>query len=1151
MVCIIRKTPLIFLVPILFYSILPQFSFAQTFYAANDTQLQNNNNQSVTQESDIELKDLLTHLHKQYKLRFVYNDQVIKGIKLPIALLDKKPEQVIDALGKALRKSNLQLSRISERQYGITQPDGAVPDPKPEAEVPDQIHVSGIIKDKLGNPLVGVTVKVQGKAQGTITNASGEFALDVAPSDSLIISYIGYQTRILAVRNQTNMQIILKAKEGSLNEVVVVAYGKQKKISVTGALASIQGEELKQSPASNLAVSLAGRLPGLIAIQRSGEPGRKLSELYIRGLGTTNGRNPLILVDGVQRDLTYIDPHEVASVTILKDASATALYGMRGANGVILVTTKRGSEGDQEINLDAQLSAQDFTRTPSVVDAFHYAVLRNLALRNDGLPLQYSAAQIQKYKDGSEPLRYPDNNYRNILMKNFSLQQRYNLNVSGGGKKARYFVNAGYLKQDGQFKVEDSLPYDPSFKLTRYNFRSNIDVDLNSTLHAFMNLAGYLEVQNSPAGVFTTLNPLTVFESSPSLWIMAYLWDIPAVAPGPVVPKGYEHAGEVTTYNNIGWPAFGQINRAGYIRQHNTNVTATYGMEQDLGFITKGLSAKVIMSFDTKATSLVVNDKFFPRYQQVIDPNVQLPNGEDSVYYIHVGAETNTPLAKGNWKFYTTLTNLRGYLNYDRTFSKHHISSLFLAQKQKKVIDAQLPFNHIGLSMRERYSYDNRYFIEFNAGYNGSEQFAKGSRFGFFPAVSAAWVASNESFLRNSPIVSLLKVRGSYGEVGNDQLGGRRFLYLDNVQVANGGYISSLGSGLGGAKHVDINLLSNKQIQWEVAKKLDIGLDMGLFDNALTLNVDVFHQERNNILINRGTVPALIGLPVGVLPPVNQGIVVNHGYELVLKYRKAFNHDFSFMGKINFNYAHNTVKFIDEPKLPEDFAYRYRQTGFPIGQQWGFIVDRYFTSEEDIQKSPVQQIVGHASRPGDFKYKDLSGDGIVDQKDVGPIRHSTIPEYTFGAAFRLTYKNLDASFLFQGVANVNSVQQGRRVFAVNNFVSRHLKSWTESRYKNKEPILYPRLTTQASPNEIHNSFFDVDASYIRLKNFEIGYTLPKRWTSKLGVKQVRIYINGYNVLTWDALPTKDLDPEQEYYTAAGNTYPVTRLFSTGVHFTFR
>ncbi len=1005
------------------------------------------------------------------------------------------------------------------------------------------ITITGTVTDSLDeSAMPNVTVLVAGTTKATRTSQSGKYSIAVRPGSELIFSHQGYGEKRILVTSATIVDVQLANVNKEMNEVVVVAYAKQKKVTVTGAISSVGTREIKQSPAANLAVSLAGRLPGLTTLQTSGEPGRDVTSLFIRGRATINSTSPMVLIDGIERDLTYIDPNEVESVTILKDASSTALFGVRGANGVILVTTRRGTSEVPQINFSFEGAAQDFPDFFNMVNSYDYASLRNLALTNDGLSAQFSQKALEMYKTGADTANYPNTNWRDVMLKNFALQQRYNLNISGTTKNQamKYFVNATYLNQGGQFKIEDGLPYDPSFKLDRYSFRSNIDLKLSKSLNIFLNVAGYLEKQNMPMSILNRLGdvPTQLAGMSPAVYIVSFLTRVPANV--PLLTPG----GDVTTAANIDWPAYGLLNRSGYVKQTRSNVLATYGMKEDLSRITRGLSAQVVMSFDTRSINNLYGGKEFARYMQVIVPNAQDPNGRDSSYFAQYGSWTNTPLSIGGSNDFSSMSNLQAYLNYDRSFDKHHVTGMILYQQQQNIRGINLPYNLRGFSGRVTYSFSDKYLAEFDAGYNGSEQFAKGKRFGFFPAVSAGWVVSNESFLKNSKYISLLKIRGSYGLVGNDQLGGSRFLYLDDIHLNPGGYSTSLGLG----QYIGINMLKNANITWEIAKKTNIGFELGLLQD-INLVVDVFKERRENILRTRSTIPILNGFPISVLPPANVGVVENKGYEIELNYRKAISNNLSILSKLNLSYAKNKQINADEPLLAQDFAYRYRSTDYPLGQNFGYVIDRYFTDENDVSNSPVQQVGGHNSRPGDFKYVDQNKDGIVDAKDMAPIGYTAVPEYTYGAAFSINQKQWDVSVLFQGVVNVGRYLNGSGIWSgagFTNYSDWHLHSWTPERAASGEKILYPRLTTQVSPDEILNNFFYVNASYLRLRNVELGYTFPHSWVSRIGVQKVRIYANGQNLYTWSKLPVGGIDPELQ----TAYTYPIQRIFNFGVNVTF-
>ncbi|HLT42229.1 MAG TPA: SusC/RagA family TonB-linked outer membrane protein, partial [Sphingobacteriaceae bacterium] len=549
-----------------------------------------------------------------------------------------------------------------------------------------------------------------------------------------------------------------------------------------------------------------------------------------------------------------------------------------------------------------------------------------------------------------------------------------------------------------------------------------------------------------------------------------------------------------------------------------------------------------MMSFDTKTLYQLNASRNYETWTQIIDPNLQDEDGRDQVYYTKIGGE-NTPLSMSSGSTFESFSNFQFMVNYNRLFSgKHQVTGLLMAQQEQRIRPGdRLPFNLRGVSSRVTYGYHNLYFAEFNAGYNGSEQFAKGKRYGFFPSVSASWVASNEAFMQDISFMDLLKFRGSYGQVGNDRLGSKRFLYLDDIQRVGGGYSPSLGVGA----TISESYIGNPDIKWEIADKFNIGLEIGLLQQ-FNLTVDVFKEKRSNVLISRGMVPMLTGIVGDVRPPVNIGIVENKGYEIELKYNKQFANSLSLFSNINFNRAKNKVVFMDEPILSEDYAYRYRQTGYSIGQHFGYIVDGYFNSPEEIS-SYMPYEIGRSPRPGDFKYRDVNGDGKINDRDMAPIGHSVIPEYTYGAAFGVSYKGFSISALFQGVANVSTYLSDIGVYETYDFRERMLHAWTPERYAAGEEILYPALSTGLSSSNNNNSFYLENTSFVRLKNAEVGYEFSTaNWMSFLKAQSFRVYVNGMNLFTWDKMRTKDYDPE----ISNSFTYPVYRVFNAGVNIIF-
>ncbi len=1079
------------------------------------------------------LEESFNAIKKQTEFSFIYDHNL--ATRSPTVNLQVKNESlefVLLSLAASHRLSFKQVdNRISVKEIERN--------PREEPVVVE-VTISGTVTDANGEPIPGVTVSVQGTSTGTATDMDGRYSIVAPDGSTLVFSFIGFVTQQVAVGNQAVVNVTLVEDMASLEEVVVVAYGTQKKATLTGAVATINTREIKQSPAANLAVTLTGRLPGLFAQQTSGEPGRDATNLFMRGRGTVNGASPLILVDGVERELTSIDPNEVETVSILKDASSTALFGVRGANGVILITTKRGTETTPTIGLSIETGIQTFTRWPTRLDSYEWAQLKNQAWHNDfpnpdpnDAP-PYSDYALERFRLQDDPEVYPNNNWVDMLMNKWVPQTRYNLTLNGKGSNVGYFVNVGFLNQSGQWKIDPSLTeYDPSQYMKRYNFRSNIDATLNKakTLRTFLNAAGSFENVNGPF-VDARFNN----NSATAEIISRILTRWPSIQPGPTTPEGEVLVGG----GNYGESPWGYINRTGFRKENRSKITASWGLEQDFSFLTEGLSAKFMLSFDTQTLHYLNARRQFQYWVQVIDPNTETEDGRDYVYYQRTRTDfDNTPLSTSISASFQSFTDFQFHTNYNRTFDKHTVTGLLLAQQQAliKPSDA-LPFNVRGLATRLTYSYDNRYLAEINAGYNGSEQFAEGRRYGFFPSVSAGWNLHNEGFFHANQVIDHLKIRGSYGTVGGDQLGSRRFLYLDEIsRGSGGGYSGTLGRG----SNIQESFFGNPNVQWEVAKKTNVGLELGLL-NQLTLTTDFFHERRDNVLIYRGSIPLIIGVPASTLAPANIGVIENKGYEVELDYNRTFNPSFSIISKLNFNYASNKIIFNDEVQLAEDYAYRYRTTGYQIGQQWGYNVLGFFNSQEEIDSYGVTY-QGRAPRPGDLKYEDLNGDQKIDDKDVMPIGYSNVPLYNWGAAANLMFKNFDISFLFQGAFRVSGQFNP---WEIDDFIERHTHAWTPERAASGYDIRYPALSLSQSSSATGNTFFNENKSFVRLKNLEIGYVLPVSLTGRIGVKRLRVYANGLNLLTWDKLQQKDWDPELSSTTS----FPVYKVVNAGINVNF-
>ncbi|QNL50458.1 TonB-dependent receptor [Olivibacter sp. SDN3] len=1026
----------------------------------------------------------------------------------------------------------------------------------------EKITITGVVLDSTDrHPLSLVTVKVEGTDVATQTDNNGQFTIVASPDGVLMFNNLGYAPQRVSINGRNQINVSLTVVNENLSEVVVVGYGTQKKLSVTGAVSTVQNKELRQNSSASLASALAGRLPGLTSLQGGGgQPGRDDPTLYLRGAATTNNTSPLILIDGVPRDnIRTLDANEVESVTVLKDASATAVFGVRGANGVILITTRRGSEGKTELTATLDQSYTSFTREPERLHSLEYLALRNEAARNDGITEPFGQDVINKFEnpllglDPNDPAYeekamirryiYPDHDYYRELIAKHSPQTRVNLNAHGGTDKVSFFVNGAFLYQGGNLKTEPEpvLGYDPSSWLKRYNFRANLDYKISPALKSFLNIGSYIEQVNMPAAWQYGHNTDWMMTD-----ILFQAQSILPITPGPTAIPGFGvEPGQLVDPGYLDRSAFEIMNRHGFRNEMRSNLNTTLGLDWDLSnAITQGLSVKGMVSYDTRATTAMSGDK----HERLYLANVNYATDELS-YTVLRNDERLLSITKGADSRYNI--NLQGSINYQRTFQeKHDVTGMILAQRDNwESTVGEIPFNVIGIAARTTYAYDGRYLGEVNIGYNGSEQFAPGRRFGFFPAVSLGWVVSNENFLKNHKLIDNLKLRGSYGKVGNDRLGAARFLYQSNITMG-GGPLGSLGRGQG----VNQGLLGNPNLSWEVAQKQNYGIDLQLV-NDFTLVFDYFIENRTDVLIDRQTIPVLQGVPLGNIPKVNMGVIDNKGYEIELTYNKTFGQDFSLMVTGNYGYNRNEIQFLDEVRRDETFVYPYQSTYQPIGQAWGYHIDYsngngIFNSQEELD-AYLNNTTYNFGQPriGDFIYQDLNGDGIVDDRDQAPIGYSNIPRQTYGLNLSMSYKSFDFSVFFQGAGKFsqNYAEQGVYESTKNGtYFGYHKNAWTPERYANGDLITYPALSTRNTTNHVANDFFVMDRSFIRLRYIELAYTLPKQALQSLGVNNLRIYASAQNLFTWDKLRLNHLDPENN--NALG--YPVTKMINFGLQLSF-
>ncbi|MDR1454893.1 MAG: TonB-dependent receptor [Tannerella sp.] len=1035
------------------------------------------------------------------------------------------------------------------------------------AVMQQSISIRGEITDAGNLPLPGVTVMVQGTTIGTSTDADGKFTLAGVPGENsvLLISYIGFKQLTVTVGKERTFRLVMQELSTELEEVVVVAYGIQKKVSITGAISSVPAKDLKISSSASLANTLAGRISGLTSIQSGGgQPGHDDPTMYLRGAATINGKNPLILIDGVPRDnIRTINPNEVESVSVLKDASATSVFGVRGANGVILITTRRGKEGKPELTVNATQSYAAFTREPSFIHSAEYLRMRNQALINDGRESSIFGPEIiAKYENpllGLNPAdpdyeqqaairryMYPDNDYYREMIARWAPQTVLNVNLTGGTEKLSYFLNTEYFHQGGNLKTEPKsvLGYDPSSKLDRYSFRSNVDYKISSSLTAFLNLGTYIEKVNMPGGVNSIYGGSTE-------WTMTDLFyrtqQVLPLSPGPATIAGFGvPAGKpidpTTPYGGhyMDFNPYQKINYLGYYNETRANLNSTAGLNWDLSFLTKGLSAKGMISYDSWASTYVEGNYSATYYQANVDLNT------DELTFSEYSTGSNSlSLSKSAKSKYTI--NVQGTLQYNRQFGLHDVGGMALVQRDYWESEgADIPYNVLGVAGRATYNYDTRYFGEINVGYNGSEQFAPSKRFGFFPAASVGWALTNEGFLKDNALLTYLKLRASIGKVGNDKMGDSRFLYIDNITYGSGGALGSLAQGRG----INEGLLGNTGLTWEIATKYNLGVDFQIIKD-LSGSIDVYKEDRSQILLQRRSVPSWQGLPLDNIPRVNMGEVDNRGYEIELAYNKQIGKDLLIQMKGNLSYNRNKRMNVDEVPRDETYFYSSRETGFPINQDWGYEIDwaqdgGYWTPETLADPNHITYDFG-TPRAGDFVYKDLNGDGVISEKDQAPIGYGNIPRISWGTSLNLQYKGFDVYVFFQGVAKYSSTVGANGIREGSRYYDYQKNAWTIERWQNGDEISYPALSTGESTSHQNNSFFIFDRSFTRLRNAEIGYTLPSGTLKVAGISQMRIFIQGQNIFTWSPnfRPTH-VDPE----VSNSISYPQTKTFSFGTNITF-
>jgi TonB-linked SusC/RagA family outer membrane protein len=1012
--------------------------------------------------------------------------------------------------------------------------------------------VTGKVVDQTGESLPGAAVRIAGSTRGVTTDEEGTFTMTgVQVGATLSVSFIGMETKEIVFQGERDLTVVLEEKKNELDEVTVVAFGKQKKESVIGSITTISPADLKV-PNSNLTTAFAGQMAGVIAYQRSGEPGADDAvDFFVRGVTTFGGRrDPLILIDNIEltkTDLARLQPDDIASFSIMKDATATALYGARGANGVILVTTKQGVEGTTSISLRVENSFSSPTRKVELADPVTYMQLANEAVltRNSRGSEIYTQEKIDNTILGRDPLRYPANDWMDMLIKDNTTSQRYNLSISGGGAVARYYVSGGLNHDNGIMKVDKRQNFNNNISNNSYSLRSNIELRLSQTTNMSVRLSGTFDDYSGPLTGGTDMF-WNIIHSNPV--------QFPAYYPATEETKDVKHimfGNRENRYNN----PYAESVR-GYRERNRSQLLAQVELNQKLDFLTEGLSARGIFN-TTRLSQFAIRRFYNPFWYEMSGYNYN--TGEYRL--------TNTNPASGtDWLDYgeeerelnaTVYAEIMA--NYNRTFGNHGVSGLLVGVARSSLdapagnLEKSLPYRNLGLSGRFTYAYSNRYFFEFNFGYNGSERFAEDHRFGFFPSAGVAWNIANESFW--APLketVNLLKLRYSYGLVGNDQIGDAsdRFYYVSQMDMVSGGRGFRFGRDLTNDRAgITLTRDANPNITWEVSRKQNYALEVGLW-NDLTLIAEYFREKRTNILMDRSQIPTTMGL--SYVAKANVGEASGSGVDLSLEYQRSWSKDFWTSARANFTYATSRYDVYDEPFYSEDWRLR---AGKPISQEWGYIAERLFIDDAEAANSPRQEITSAVYGGGDIKYTDVNGDGRITSADAVPIGLPTTPEIVYGFGFSTGYKGFDLSVFFQGLTNESfwigtSVEtnddRGNTVPFVGE--TQLLQVYADSHWSEANRNLYatwPRLSiTRNENNLVRSTWFMRDGTFLRLKQAEIGYTLPGKWLEKFHLKNFRIYVSGNNLLLWSKFKLWDVE-----MGGKGLGYPIQRVFNVGVNLT--
>ena len=1017
--------------------------------------------------------------------------------------------------------------------------------------VAQSLTVTGVVIDQEGVSQPGVTIRTPGASTGSITTIDGKYAItNLSPTDSLIYSFIGFQTERRVVGSNQTINVILQPAQEQLEEVQVVAFQKQKKQSVIASINTINPSELKLPP-TNLTTALAGRMSGVISYQRSGEPGQDNAEFFVRGVTSFGYKNdPLILIDGLEvtaNDLARIEPDNIASFSIMKDATATALYGARGANGVILVTTKEGRVGKAQVSVRVENSVSSPTMTNEFLDGVSYMELYNRALRtrDAGALLHYSKDKIEGTRTGADPKVHPNVNWYNELFRQSVMNRKANMNISGGGEIAQYYLALSYNNEKGLLNVDDLNNFNNNIDINRYNLRANVNMNITKTTEVAVKFYSLFDRYNGPVDDANSIYS-SVMQANPVNFPMFFEKDESTQFLNHTLFGNKGNGGFPNPYADM---------VRGYRDRFTSTILSQVQLLQDLDFVTEGLEFRGMASI--RSYSMNQSSRAFtPFYYGLSELNTDL-GVQHSLYQIQEGTEfLNDPSIDNlaNSSFYFEMI-----AQYNRTFGDRHDLGGLLVFTRKESLNtiagsttySTLPSRNLGLSGRFTYAFDGRYLTELNFGYNGSEKFAENHRYGFFPSAGIGWVVSNEAFFSFlKPVISNLKLKATYGLVGNDAISdpSDRFFYLSDVNLNDGSRAYTFGEDFGVYyPGFVINRYPNPSVTWEVSQKTNYGIEMELF-KRINLQADYFTEHRTNIYMVREYTPLTMGLTSDISS--NIGEAYSNGMDASIDYQQFFTNDFWMTVRANFTYATNEVLKNGEPNYQYDYLSRI---GHPINQEWGLVAERLFVDQAEVLNSPTQfnqptEGSDLAYLAGDIKYVDINDDGRIDDLDRVPIGYPTIPEIVYGFGVSSGYKGFDLSFFFQGI--------GRESFFIDPstiapFINERnaLDIIAENHWSDDNPDPYafwPRLSTQSVQNNDHRSTWWIrNGSFLRLKNVEIGFTMPKRVTQRINVDKTRFYMNGVNLMNFSKF--KLWDPEM-----AGNGlgYPTQRVINVGVQMSF-